>query len=535
MIANRKSSVKQKSNKNNMVGSPGIISTARELSEQKGLDFEVVIKALESSIEAVAHQKYGNRSKIIVNIDRNTGKIAAYRKLEVIDDESGEDNESNDSYPGGKRSSSDAKCELITLSQAKLMKKEGVKVGDIIHEPLSLNTDLASARIAQQKIAQIMKDEELKKQYEEFKDKVGEVRYGIVKQVEYKELIIDINGTRAYLPLLSLIGNELFREGDKVKAYIESVKRSDDGRQIILSRTHEGFLEALLKQEVPEISDGLVIIKTIARDAGSRSKVAVFSPDRNIDPVGACVGIRGDRIKTIIHELNGEKIDVINYSSDLGQFVIKAITPAEVSKVIIDEDENCIELIVAEDQLSLAIGKKGQNVRLASALVGWKIEILGAQQESERRGKQLSQCSALFAEALNLEEIMGQLLVTEGFSTVEDIANASIKELASIEGFNEDIANELRSRANKYLEEENDRKIEELKSLGMEDDVIDLPLSIDNKIALSKHGIKTLEDVADLSSYELCSIISSLADSKENLKDTANSIIMGARKKLGVI
>lgn len=294
-------------------------------------------------------------------------------------------------------------------------------------------------------------------------------------------------------------------------------------------------MEALLNQEIPEIADGLVIIKGIARDAGSRSKVAVFSPDKNIDPVGACVGVKGERIKTIIHELNGEKIDVIHYSSDLGQFVIKAITPAEVSKVIIDENENCVELIVHEDQLSLAIGKKGQNVRLASELVGWKIEILSTQQESERRSKELNQCSALFAEALNLEEIMGQLLVTEGFSSVEDISDASIKELASIEGFNEDIANELRSRAAKYLKVKNDKRIEELKASGMEDDVINLPLSIDGKIALSKHGIKTLDSIADLSSYEFCSILSNSENSKKDLKDTVDLIIMEARKKLGVI
>lgn len=291
----------------------------------------------------------------------------------------------------------------------------------------------------------------------------------------------------------------------------------------------------MFNQEVPEVADGLITIKGIARDAGSRSKVAVFSSDKNIDPVGACVGVKGDRIKTIIHELNGEKIDVIHYSSDLGQFVIKAITPAEVSKVIIDENENCIELIVAEDQLSLAIGKKGQNVRLASELVGWKIEILSTQQESERRNKEFSQCSVLFAEALNLEEIMGQLLVTEGFSSVEDISNTSIKELASIEGFNEDIANELHNRANNYLKAENDRKIEELKNLGMEDDVINLALSIDNKIALSKHNIKTLEDIADLSNYEFCSILSSSTNNKDNLKDTADLIIIEARKKLGLI
>ncbi|WP_349967139.1 transcription termination factor NusA [Wolbachia endosymbiont of Armadillidium arcangelii] len=517
MIANRKSSVKQKSNKNNIVGSLDVIRTAGELSLQKGLDFDIIINALKSAIEAVAQQKYGSKSKIIVNIDRNTGKVTSYRQLKVIDDESKEN-----------------ECDLIKLTQAKL-KKGDAKVGDTISELISLDTDLVSARIAQQKISQVIKEAELKKQYEEFKDKVGEMRYGIVKQVEYSDLIIDINGIGAYLPLRNLIGGESFREGDKVKAYIQSVKRSDDGRQVILSRTHEGFLEALLHQEIPEIAERLITIKSIARDAGSRSKVAVFSPDKNIDPVGACVGVKGDRIKTIIHELNGEKIDVIHYSSDLGQFVIKAITPAEVSKVIIDENENCIELIVAEDQLSLAIGKKGQNVRLASELVGWKIEILGIQQESERRSKEFNQCSALFAEALNLEEIMGQLLVTEGFSSVEDISNTSIKELASIEGFNEDIANELHNRANNYLKAENDRKIEELKNLGMEDDVINLTLSIDNKIALSKHNIKTLEDIADLSNYEFCSILSSSTNNKDNLKDTADSIIIEARKKLGLI
>ncbi|WP_025264109.1 transcription termination factor NusA [Wolbachia endosymbiont of Onchocerca volvulus] len=520
MIANRKSSTKQKSDKGDLVGSIDIIKTAAELSLQKGLDFEVIIKALESAIEAVAYQKYGSKNKIVVNIDRNTGKVISYRELKVIDDKP--NIEGNSGY------------ESITLTQAKLI-KEDAKIGDTINELLSLNTDLASARIAQQRIAQVIKYEELKKEYGEFRDKVGEIRYGVVKQVEYSDLIIDINGTRAYLPFRNLIGGESFREGDKVKAYIQTVKRSDDGRQIILSRAHEGFLEALLNQEIPEIADGLVIIKGIARDAGSRSKVAVFSPDKNIDPVGACVGVKGERIKTIIHELNGEKIDVIHYSSDLGQFVIKAITPAEVSKVIIDENENCVELIVHEDQLSLAIGKKGQNVRLASELVGWKIEILSTQQESERRSKELNQCSALFAEALNLEEIMGQLLVTEGFSSVEDISDASIKELASIEGFNEDIANELRSRAAKYLKVKNDKRIEELKASGMEDDVINLPLSIDGKIALSKHGIKTLDSIADLSSYEFCSILSNSENSKKDLKDTVDLIIMEARKKLGVI
>ncbi|QKX03198.1 transcription termination/antitermination protein NusA [Wolbachia endosymbiont of Litomosoides sigmodontis] len=520
MIANRKRNVKQKSDKNNLVGSLDIIKTAGEISLQKGLDFEVIMKALESAIKAVAHQKYGNKSKVVVNIDRSTGEVISYRELKVIDDEL--NREENTGY------------ESITLTQAKLIKKDA-KVGDTINELLSLNTDLASARIAQQRITQVIKYEELKKQYEAFKDKVGEIRYGIVKQVEYSDLIIDMNGTKAYLPLRNLIGGESFHEGDKIKAYIQIVKRSDDGRQIILSRANEGFLEALLNQEIPEIADGLVIVKGIARDAGSRSKVAVFSPDKNIDPVGACVGIKGERIKTIIHELNGEKIDIIHYSSDLGQFVIKAITPAEVSKVIIDENKNCVELIVAEDQLSLAIGKKGQNVRLASELVGWKIEILSTQQESERRSRELSQCSALFAEALNLEEIMGQLLVTEGFANVEDISNASIKELASIEGFNEDIANELHNRANKYLKAENDRKIEELKSLGMEDDVINLPLSTDDKIALREHGIKTLENIADLSNYELYSILSSSASDKENLKDKVDSMIMKARKKLGVI
>lgn len=284
MIANRKSSVKQRSNKNNIVGSLDVIKTAGELSLQKGLDFNIIINALKIAIEAVAQQKYGSKSKIVVNIDRNTGKVTSYRQLKVIDDESNEN-----------------ECDLIKLSQGKLI-KEDAKVGDTISELISLNTDLVSARIAKQKISKIIKDEELKKQYEKIQDKVGEVRYGIVKQSEYSDLIIDINGIGAYLPLRNLIDGESFREGDKVKACIQAVKRSDDGRQIILSRAHEGFLEALLNQEVPEVADGLIKIKGIARDAGSKSKVAVFSSDKNIDPVGACVGVKGDRIKTIIHE-----------------------------------------------------------------------------------------------------------------------------------------------------------------------------------------------------------------------------------------
>ncbi len=511
-----------KHKKNNIIGSFDIIKTANEVSEQKGLGLEVVIKALESAIEAVAHQRYGNKSKVVINVDRNTGKVDAYRILEIVDDSH----------------NLDSNIEFITFSQAKLRyPNHDIKIGSTVQEPLSIDTDLASARIAQQKIVQLIKDAELKKQYEDFKDKTGEIRYGIVRQIGYPDLIVDINGTNAFLPLKNLIGDERFREGEKIKAYIQSVKRSEDGRQVILSRTHPGFLEALLKQEIPEIADGLVIIKSTVRDAGSRSKVAVFSHDKNIDPVGACVGIRGDRIKTIIQELNGEKIDVIHYSTDLGQFVVRAITPAEISKVIIDEDENYIELIVAEDQLSLAIGKKGQNIRLASELVGWKVEILSVSQESERRNKEFNQCSALFAEALNLEEIMGQLLVTEGFSSVEDIANASIKELSSIEGFNEDIANELHNRAHKYLQEENDKKIIELKNLGMDEYAITLPLSIDYKFILVKNGIKTLEDVADLSSYEFCNMISSY-DQKANLaqlKNLANSIIIEAREKLGII
>ena len=515
MIASRR-----RHEKNSISGNSDVIKAAIKFSEEKGLDFEIIIKALESAIEAVAYQKYGNKNKIIVNIDRATGQFSVYRILKVIDD--------SDSV--------NIDDESISLSKAKSLCDKDIRVGDTIDESLFLDDDLTSARVAHKKIAQIIREAELKKQYEEFKDKIGEVRYGIVKQVGYPDITVDINGANAFLLPRNLIGDERFREGDKVKVYIQSVKHSDDGRQITLSRTHEGFLRGLLKQEIPEIADGLVVIKAITRDAGSRSKVAVFSPDKNIDPVGACVGIRGDRIKSIIQELNGEKIDVIQYSSDLGQFIIRAITPAEVSKVIIDEDENCVEVIVPEDQLSLAIGKKGQNVRLASELVGWKIEILSTQQESERRSAEFNHCSTLFSEALNLEEIMGQLLVTEGFSSVEDIANASTKELTSIEGFNEDIADELRSRANKYIKEENEKKIAELKSLGVEDYIINLPLSIDNKILLGSHGIKTLGDIADLSSYELYSMLSSSNKTdSESTKDSVNSIIMEARKKLGIV
>ncbi|WP_333023489.1 transcription termination factor NusA [Wolbachia endosymbiont of Pentidionis agamae] len=511
--------VTKRGNVYNNLNGTDIIRAAKVLAEQKGLDFDFIVEALENSIEAVAYEKYGVSNDITCVIDRSTGVASLSRKLKVVED--------MDSKDGS----------VISFVSAKLI-KEDVKVGDVIFQDLPINIDVASARVAQKKIAQIIKDKELAKQYEEFKGKIGDLVYGVVKQVEYGNLTVDLNGSEAFFPSKNLLKGEVFRQGDRIKACIENVKPSSDGRQIILSRVHKGFLEQLLKQEVPEVSDGLVVIKSIARDAGSRSKVAVFSSDKNIDPVGACVGIRGHRVKSIISELQGEKLDIINYSSELGKFIINAIAPAEVSKVVIDEDENYVELVVPEDQLSLAIGKKGQNIRLASELVGWDIKILSTQEESDKRSRELREVSALFAECLNVDEIIGQLLVTEGFLRVEDIAYAPISELTTIEAFTEDIAIELHDRANQFLRKQVDEKKQRLANLEVDSNLIDLPLSLDAKVKLAENHIKTLQDIADLSNDELYSMLCTLHSNQEeleSLKSTVDSVIMKARKKLGLV
>ncbi|AAZ68505.1 transcription termination factor NusA [Ehrlichia canis] len=504
-----------------------LIRVAKDIADQKGLNLDIIIRAIEEAIQLTSRSKYGN-CKIKVTVDRKTGVVSTYRQVLVIND-NGEI-----VIPENKKSEIDSsdisKYKLITLTEAKQI-DENAEVGDIMLEHLPvIDLDYSSAKIAKQKIAQVIISEERKKQYEDFKDRIGDIVYGTAKRIEYNNVIVDLNGNEGYLSAANLIKGEVFRVGDRVKAHIEDVRKENSGPQIFLSRISKGFMEQLFKQEIPEIYDGIVTIKAIARDPGSRSKVAVFSSDKNIDPVGACVGARGVRIQSIIYELHGEKIDVILYSPELAKFIVNAIAPAEVLKVIIDEDKEKVELIIPENQLSLAIGRYGQNIRLASELIGWKIDVIGDETESSRKAKELSEGSKIFVEGLDVEEIIGQLLFTEGFVSIEDIDQASVSDIAAIDGFNEEIAEELKSRAADYLTRKDAEIKQILDNLSVDKDVTTLPfLKPSDIIALSENGIKSLEDIAGLCTDEFFDIVPNIALTKDQI----DSVILESRKKIG--
>ncbi|WP_410522098.1 transcription termination factor NusA [Neoehrlichia mikurensis] len=502
-----------------------LVKVAKDVAEQKGLDLDVIMNAIEEAIQVVSHNKYGS-CKIKVVVDKKTGIISIYRQALVIDGQDLSDFSKNHNIPLDELT----KYKLIDLSEA-LLAKDNAKVGDIILEPLPLvDLDYNSAKIARQKIAQVILAQERKKQYEEFKNRVGDLVYGIVKRIEYNNVIVDLNGNEGYLPAYNMIKGEVFRPGDRLKLHIESVRQESVGPQIFLSRVSKGFMEQLFKQEIPEVYDGIVVIKSIARDPGSRAKVAVFSNDKNIDPVGACVGARGVRIQSIISELHGEKIDVVLYSSELAKFVINAIAPAEVIKVIIDEDAEKIEIIVPENQVSLAIGKYGQNIKLASELVNWKIDVVGDETESVRKAKELSAGAKIFIEGLDVEEIMGQLLVAEGFLSIEDIDQSSVDDIMAIDGFNDEIAIELKRRASEYLSRKRDNITKMLKELSISEEIMLLPfLQMDDIIKLSENGIGSMEDIAGLCTDEFYDMIPNIKLSKEQV----DSIILESRKRVG--
>ena len=364
-----------------------------------------------------------------------------------------------------------------------------------------------AAQSAKQVIVQKVREAERDRQYDEFKDRIGEIVNGQVKRVEYGNVIVDLGRGEGIVRRDELIPRETFRYGDRVRAYIYDVRREQRGPQIFLSRTHPQFMAKLFAQEVPEIYDGIIEVKSVARDPGSRAKIAVISRDSSIDPVGACVGMRGSRVQAVVNELQGEKIDIIPWSQDAATFIVNALQPAEVAKVVLDEEAERIEVVVPDEQLSLAIGRRGQNVRLASQLTGWDIDILTEQEESERRQKEFQERSQLFIDALDVDEVVGQLLASEGFASVEEIAYVDLDELASIEGFDEETADELQTRAREYLDKLEAEQDEERKALGVDDELKDVPgITTAMLVALGKDDIKTLEDFAgcvpdDLTGY----------------------------------
>src|SRR2546427_11438789 len=464
-----------------------LLQIADAVAREKAIDRNIVIAAMEDAIQKAARSRYGSETEVRAEINPKTGEMRLSLLLLVVD------KVKNDATQ-------------IALEEEK-KRTPAAQVGDYIAEALPpLEYGRIAAQSAKQVIVQKVREAERDRQYQEFKDRIGDIVNGIVKRVEYGSVIVDLGRGEAIVRRDEMLPREVFRNGDRVRAYIFDVRRETRGPQIFLSRTHPQFMAKLFAQEVPEIYDGIVEVKAVARDPGSRAKIAVISRDSSVDPVGACVGMRGSRVQAVVNELQGEKIDIIPWSPDLATFVVNALAPAEVAKVVIDEERERIEVVVPDtnNQLSLAIGRRGQNVRLASQLTGWDIDILTEQEESERRQADFENSTRVFMEALNVDEVVGQLLASEGFTSVAELALVVVKEIASIEGFDADTAQELQARARDYLariEAEFDAKRREL---GVEDALKDVPgVSTRMLVAFGENSIKSVEDLAGCATDEL--------------------------------
>src|SRR5688572_21557779 len=429
-----------------------LLQIADAVAREKTIDRTIVIQAMEDAIQKAAKSRYGAENDIRCEIDPKTGETRLSRVLAVVDEVE------NDSTQ-------------ITLDDAKRRNPEA-KVGDLIAEGLPpLDFGRVAAQNAKQVIVQKVREAERDRQFSEYKDRVGEIVNGTVKRAEYGNVIVDLGRAEGIIRRDEMIPREHVRYGDRIRAYIYDVRREQRGPQIFLSRARGEFMSQLFKAEVPEIYDGTVEIKSVARDPGSRAKIAVISKDSSIDPVGACVGMRGQRVQAVVGELQGEKVDIIQWKEDAATFIVNALAPAEVSKVVLDEDTNRIEVVVAEKELSLAIGRRGQNVRLASQLTGWDIDILTEQEESERRQKEFTERSQMFMDSLDVDEVIAQLLATEGFESVAEVAFVDAGEVAHIEGFDEDTAKEIQSRARDFLEKQEAERDARRRELGVADDL----------------------------------------------------------------
>jgi N utilization substance protein A len=485
-----------------------VLMVADVVAREKGIEKHEVLEAIEEAIEKAGNAKYGQEHHIKAHIDPLSGYIRLVRCLTVVE-EVLEDNIE------------------ISLKDAQKINPEAT-IGFVLEEELPpIDFGRVAAQTAKQVIYQKVRDAERLKQYTEFKDRIGEIVNGTVKRVEYGNVFVEIGRTEAFMRKDELIARETYRVGDRIRAVITDVRNEPRGPQVFLSRVSPLFLIKLFTQEVPEIYDGDIEIKAVARDPGSRAKMAVHTTDPSLDPLGTCVGVRGSRVQAVVAELQGEKIDIIIWSPNIATFVVNALTPAEVSKIVLDEDTHRAEVIVAEDQLSLAIGRRGQNVRLTSQLTGWNIDIIGEDEEAKRRQKEFGLKSALFIEALDVDEIIAQLLFTEGFESIEDIINTNIKELIAIEGFDEEIATELRTRASEYLRSRNADFDTKILELGVKEEEFKVVpgLTKEHIFELAKNNIKTLDDLADLSGDELIDLIGKYSINYR----TANDMIMAAR------
>lgn len=489
-----------------------MLQVADAVAREKNIDKEIVIVAMEEAIQKAGRSKYGYDHDIRATIDRKTGDIQLFRYRQVVE-------EFNPETP-------ELEAQQILYKAAKKVKAD-VQIGEFIIDQLPpMDFGRIAAQTAKQVIFQKVRDAEREKQFEEYKDRVGEIVSGVVKRVEYGNITVDLGRGEAFLRRNDALPREHFKNGDRVRAYIFDVRREQRGPQVFLSRTHPDFLAKLFKQEVPEIYDGVIEIKAVARDPGSRAKIAVISRDSSIDPVGACVGMRGSRVQAVVGELQGEKIDIIPWTQDVASFVVNALQPAEVAKVVMDEDNRRLDVVVPDDQLSLAIGRRGQNVRLATQLSGWNIDIMTEAEESERRQNEFKTRSALFIEALDVDEVIAHLLVVEGFTSIEDVVETSTSELARIEGFDEDVAEELKNRAATFLETKKAEFEKRAKDMGISSELSGVQgLTRDMILALGEKGVKTMDDLGDLAGDELRDIVG--AD--KLTESQANNIIMAAR------
>jgi N utilization substance protein A len=504
-----------------------LLQTAEAVAREKMIDPNLVVEAMEESLARAAKSRYGAEMDIRVSIDRKTGRATFTRVRTVVEDEELENYQAE-----------------MTVQQAKQYMADP-QVGDtFVEEVPPVELGRIAAQSAKQVILQKVREAERDRQYEEFKDRAGTIINGVVKREEYGNVIVDVGAGEGILRRNEKIGRESYRPNDRIRCYVKDVRREQRGPQIFLSRTDPQFMAELFKMEVPEIYDGIIEIKAVARDPGSRAKIAVISYDGSIDPVGACVGMRGSRVQAVVNELQGEKIDIIPWNEDQPTFLVNALQPAEVSKVVLDEEAGKIEVVVPEEQLSLAIGRRGQNVRLASQLTNLDIDIMTEEEESARRQKEFEERTRLFMDTLDLDEFFAQLLVSEGFTNLEEVAYVEIDELLVIDGVDEDTANELQARARDILEAQAKAALDRARELGAEDSLIDFDgLTPQMVQALAEDGVKTLEDFATCADWELAGGWTTVEG--ERVKDDgilepfdvsleeAQNMVMSARVMLG--
>ncbi len=492
-----------------------MLQVANNVAQEKSIDKDSVFEAMELALEKSARVKYGFERDIRVNINRENGDIKLSSYLEVVENLNEEE-----------------QAKQITLQEATKIKKD-IKIGEYIIKDLPpIELGRVAAQNAKGVIIQKVREADKSRQYSEYKDKIGEIAVGVVKRTEFGNLIVDLGKNEAIIKREELIPRETFKNGDRVRSYIYDVKEDIKGYQIFLSRTHPEFLSCLFTQEVPEIYEGVIKIKSVARDPGSRAKISVFTEDATIDPVGACVGMRGSRVQAVVNELQGEKIDIVMWSDNQATFLANALAPAEVSKIFLYEEKNKVEVVIPDEQLSLAIGRKGQNVKLASSLTSLEIDILTEEEESERRQEEFREKTQMLIDNLDVEDVIAQLLVTEGYVSIEGIVSESAENLEKIEGFDSDLAQELIERASNYINEKNaqDLKIVEEK---IKDDHLKNLKGINNKMLalLAQNNIVTIDDFADLATFELIDKEEGIFKDLDVEENLVNDMIMQAREK----